>query len=523
MSDTLFQILAPAWALLGAIVLTLAIFRDVIRQHIYPRLKQRRCPKCWYDLSHTQGFRCNECGYTAKSEKQLRRSRRSQRGIYAALIIFAIAYTCTALPRVMKRGWPGWIPTTLLAVVVPQLTFDEDLMGAYVKLRPISYSTVPKGTTSKLGLTGRLAGEWADRAGADELSSLSWFLFLKLTAREARQQRYMDYVWSSIFEGAEDQWKPALFELAESAGHLENRSLLREIMVLPSFRIRTRDRWPIGVPLYAELGTTEYFDGENVDATLIHESSNQEIGNTKVLVGRAGPPACYTRPEQPWWFEEPSMQMIGLVTEVRPTVQFSVKTRRKIGKAYRDRMNGVKKLNWDNEISLPVQMVDSIDEVLQGVESKEIEAVLATMLNPFLHESRGSTGELVPHLHLSDPHGFGGRTELLEGLTLAVQFEVLRDGELIYGGSAWWDQSTLDEWRGGGNYATANLPPRLLVELSPVGSPSVAPPSSADRSQWQLRIIGDPELALRNFDCDRYWSGSVTLPIAWEEPPNNAN
>jgi len=31
--------------------------------------------------------------------------------------------------------------------------------------------------------------------------------------------------------------------------------------------------------------------------------------------------------------------------------------------------------------------------------------------------------------------------------------------------------------------------------------------------QWELRIVGDGELALRDFGCDRYWKGEVRMSI----------
>ena len=37
---------------------------------------RRRCPQCWYDLSHTPGMTCGECGRVARSERDLGRYRR---------------------------------------------------------------------------------------------------------------------------------------------------------------------------------------------------------------------------------------------------------------------------------------------------------------------------------------------------------------------------------------------------------------------------------------------------------------
>jgi hypothetical protein len=41
-------------------------------------------------------------------------------------------------------------------------------------------------------------------------------------------------------------------------------------------------------------------------------------------------------------------------------------------------------------------------------------------------------------------------------------------------------------------------------------------PPMKDPAGWSLRIISDPNLALRNFDCDQYWEGDVELPITLE-------
>ncbi len=36
---------------------------------------RRRCLKCWYDMSRTPTLTCSECGWTAKREKKLVKTR----------------------------------------------------------------------------------------------------------------------------------------------------------------------------------------------------------------------------------------------------------------------------------------------------------------------------------------------------------------------------------------------------------------------------------------------------------------
>ncbi|MCA9297334.1 MAG: hypothetical protein KC983_12475, partial [Phycisphaerales bacterium] len=51
------------------------------------RTHPRECPKCRYDLSHTDGLRCSECGYTALRERTLHGLRKRWRIATAGLLV----------------------------------------------------------------------------------------------------------------------------------------------------------------------------------------------------------------------------------------------------------------------------------------------------------------------------------------------------------------------------------------------------------------------------------------------------
>ncbi len=80
---------------------------------------KRRCPKCWYDMSATEGLRCSECGNEAKREKKLFKTRRRLRWAFVAIGILIAGHVTHTVPRIQKAGWIGTIPTTALISVFP--------------------------------------------------------------------------------------------------------------------------------------------------------------------------------------------------------------------------------------------------------------------------------------------------------------------------------------------------------------------------------------------------------------------
>ena len=73
-------LIGGALALIGVVVMIWALLAD-------PSRGRRRCPKCWYDLSQTQGLRCSECGHEVRRERQLHKTRRRWRWAALALVL----------------------------------------------------------------------------------------------------------------------------------------------------------------------------------------------------------------------------------------------------------------------------------------------------------------------------------------------------------------------------------------------------------------------------------------------------
>src|SRR4051794_39116027 len=59
-----------------------SLFADRGHLHGKPR---RRCPQCWYDLAYSPGMTCAECGFTARRERELYKTRRHYGRAIAAI------------------------------------------------------------------------------------------------------------------------------------------------------------------------------------------------------------------------------------------------------------------------------------------------------------------------------------------------------------------------------------------------------------------------------------------------------
>ncbi|MEM7228539.1 MAG: hypothetical protein AAF432_06960 [Planctomycetota bacterium] len=168
MSD---QILTTAgfWlAWFGFAVLVFALFFNRVR-----RLwtKHRRCPKCWYDMSHTPGLTCSECGKTVKRERSLRKVKPRRRLAIVAFLILLIGYAGQVTPGVKARGWVAAVPTPVLLCAVPFLHPYE--AGVHALVRPMwVQGNIAQGLTPTID--DRLVLELAQRITEEGVPRSHW-------------------------------------------------------------------------------------------------------------------------------------------------------------------------------------------------------------------------------------------------------------------------------------------------------------------------------------------------------------
>jgi hypothetical protein len=107
----IFWSLAGLLALGGGWLIVRALFLDRARG-------RRRCGRCWYDMSHSAGLLCSECGFEARAERSLFRTRRHWWQAALGLGLMIVAAPAALWPVIQQHGWAHITPTTLLIYVV---------------------------------------------------------------------------------------------------------------------------------------------------------------------------------------------------------------------------------------------------------------------------------------------------------------------------------------------------------------------------------------------------------------------
>jgi hypothetical protein len=271
-----------------------------------------------------------------------------------------------------------------------------------------------------------------------------------------------------------------------------------ETVTDPSRTVKTRARWPVGVPLFAEFSTHEFRAKKPRTIKFTSDLPNAPVVEKHIL------PAHMTislPPDVPW---DDGKACVGTPSKELTNVRFTA-----AGAA--DPGDALARANAVPTFDLPVRVVGTVDDVLEGVAVPAIDQGLKEELNATFYR-RGWHSNGSPRLWVGTYTNQSGRDRQYPGIchilakhdlvTLAVKLEVLHDGKPVCSGTGWWrgvkEHTTVTPFNG-----------MLKVELLEAGMEKL------DRTdgKWQLRITSDPIMALRDFESTQYWKGEVVAPL----------
>ena len=113
------------FAALGVGVTWWALFGD--------KARHRRCPRCLHDLSGTPGMTCGECGFAARTEADLHRTRRHW-GMAALSLAAILAVTGWARLEMLNASWVGQVPDAVLVQLPGILPADSVPRWVWIEL-----------------------------------------------------------------------------------------------------------------------------------------------------------------------------------------------------------------------------------------------------------------------------------------------------------------------------------------------------------------------------------------------------
>ena len=409
--------------IVGGILVLWALFADRSRG-------RKRCPKCWYDLTASPGMRCSECGFVARTERKLRKTRRRWRRGVVGLFIIAVGLAGPGY-REYHDDWHRLVPTTALILWMPDLEKKQ-----------------PK-------LYGSLESRMAD----DRLADWQWEWLLDRCLDENNLPIYLD--------------------------------------------VKTRPRWPEGVDVHYELRAefglrAGWLSSSDIEFRVLEE----------------GAPILERGWNLPWSPSPTPTESLPSVAirQVRPPPDASrvtIRVDQELGIQYIPPIVGQtflgspiptppprltstpRKMIRSIPFELSVSVGGAVDDVIEPVRDETIDESLirSASLSSVARRTKGTSG-----VYVGVPRSIARRQP---GLAVAVEIALIFDGETIKT-----DRMFLQ-------------PGMLHLVLFPKGVDQLDL-NSLDR--LTVRIRGDGELALRDFDATSYWAGDITFLVQKAAP-----
>lgn len=493
-TSLIWSALGWGMAALAVVFLLLAFLGDVVRRRIR---RVRRCPKCWYDLSHTPGMTCSECGYTAKRERQLFRTRRRKRWVLVALLVWIGSYFAFRVPAMQQRGWVAAVPTTVLVFLWPRERVDriQGLLLSELKFNGSRPYPLPNAAMSS---------ELFYRIERGCLTRLDWLMLVEVAIRTHESP-------SESIEDFKGPLNNAVICAAQARGRLSSASTLKRALRTGVVRVSTRSRWPIGEEVWGFVW---------VDPLLARKSSNWPALQTRMTPLLSGLRDVKSR-DISWWPVPHSMMFsplggghaIGwpecrlweddLVALGQPpsgalTLDFKVSIERELTSEQREIL-GVETLHAEYVTRINSSIDGTTYDILSPMEAPEFETAMNERWRPSLHGS---------HLEVSFDEVVD-LFSLLDGATFAVTIELLYGGEVVGKSEAW--------WRLGSGRLTGGRPMVLpfskCVELTELKPAAIESPWR-EYAPFRVRLTPNPRMALRRFESDRYWAGQIDVPVS---------
>ncbi|MCZ6445038.1 MAG: hypothetical protein O6758_02515 [Planctomycetota bacterium] len=401
---------------------------------------RRRCPRCWYDLSHTPGMTCPECGLTATGERSLHKTRRRWVPAGAAALVAALGSAWT-IEQAQQGGWVSLLPTTLILGCLPMAgSADGGLISE---------------------LTGRMASK--------QLTEGQWRALIGRSIKGDWRARPVTERWQEkygVLLGRRRNVFPPELDL-DSA-----------LLDLPAWvDVRIRRPWPKDTPLCLELAVRDWWPSGTSCRVQLTPKWN---GAEPITVTRS--PARRGARRFPI--------IINVPSALSP-LRFDVSVQRRGPEP-----DAAWEVVHRQTISVPIEVNGELADMLRPVRDEKLDQAV---MDAFAHGVVKWTSGRSPVRVRFDHRPTLGIA--FNDIAIGASIELLYDGAPARRLDIWWLAGEAAAGRRGVNWLVVHEDVPLLMQANETDG------------RWQMRVRGDPALALRSGPASRYWAGQFTIPL----------
>ncbi|UCD76179.1 MAG: hypothetical protein JSV91_04500 [Phycisphaerales bacterium] len=289
-----------------------------------------------------------------------------------------------------------------------------------------------------------------------------------LKARQYRElQRRLNMVWTTRASLSRD-----------NSAVLVRRQL--EALALSGPLLHTRPRWPRGVPLGLRLENEPVLKTPRSYTLTLH--GKQENASDPYVIG---PNPFYANPGGPFYWEDPTI-VLPLPGSVDSPIDIELRVTEREDSQFGS-------LIFRTHASIAIGLVDSIDEVIQPVSWGEFTVVDPEEVKISVVDGSRLRSRVEPAVEIEMPR------ELLEtDVALAFRVELKLGEEVV---------ATARLWCGG--FTGLSWSDRVWFTVPLEGDVGRLFGVQPGDESWTIIITGGGEMALRDFDRDRYWKGRI--------------